>query len=145
MIPSVTELDAFGLLCTAPFSPQVTMGCDHALSAFMNGKEIFLQFEIMMRETPRRLNLVPCIPLRSNGPELTQRCCGPRLGTLPVSHASEYNRDTLCALESRWAKRRDGSICFHVSPLDGRLKRLHDTAGPAFGAFEAIRVRGFGM
>ena len=45
MIPSATELGAFGLLYAAPSSRQVTMGCDHvlipnALSAFANGKEM---------------------------------------------------------------------------------------------------------
>jgi hypothetical protein len=85
MIPSATELGAFGLLYAAPSSPQVTMGCDHvlipnALSAFANGKELFLKFEIAMSEMPRRLNLVPRVPLRSDGLELTRRCCGPGPG-----------------------------------------------------------------
>jgi hypothetical protein len=49
MIPSITELIAFALLYTSPFSPQVTTGCDHvpipkALSAFANGKEIIPAF-----------------------------------------------------------------------------------------------------
>jgi hypothetical protein len=49
MIPSVTELDALGLLYTAPFSPQVTTGCDHVLipkvlSTFTNGKELIHAF-----------------------------------------------------------------------------------------------------
>jgi hypothetical protein len=38
MIPSATELGAFGLLYAAPSSLQVTMGCDHMLSAFANMK-----------------------------------------------------------------------------------------------------------
>ena len=43
MIPSATELGAFGLLYTSPFFPQVTTGCDHVLipkvlSAFANRK-----------------------------------------------------------------------------------------------------------
>jgi hypothetical protein len=43
MIPSVTELGAFGLLYAAPSFLQVTTDCDHmpipkALSAFTNGK-----------------------------------------------------------------------------------------------------------
>jgi hypothetical protein len=49
MIPSVTELDAFGLLYIAPLFPQVTMGCDHVLipkelSAFVNEKELIPSF-----------------------------------------------------------------------------------------------------
>jgi hypothetical protein len=150
MIPSATELGAFGLLYAAPSSPQVTMGCDHvlipnALSAFANGKELFLKFEIAMSETPRRLNLVPRVPLRSDGLELTRRCCGPGPGTLPASRASEHNGAAFCALESRWAKRRDGPICCQVFPLDGRLKMLRDVAGPSFGVFGAVGVRGFAM
>jgi hypothetical protein len=31
LIPSVTELGAFGILYTAPFFPQVTTACDHVL------------------------------------------------------------------------------------------------------------------
>jgi len=92
---------------------------------------------------PRWLNLVPRVPSRSDGLELTRRCCGPGSGTLSASRASEYNEAIFCALESRWAKRRDGSVCRQVSPLDGRLKMLHGTAGPTFCAFDAIRVRGF--
>jgi hypothetical protein len=47
MIPSVTELGAFGLLYTAPFFLQVTTDCDHvpipkALSAFANMKGLIL-------------------------------------------------------------------------------------------------------
>jgi hypothetical protein len=66
MIPSVTELGAFGLLYTTPFFFQVTTGCDHvlipkALSAFANGKELIPASEIAMSETPRWLNLVPRI------------------------------------------------------------------------------------
>jgi hypothetical protein len=38
MIPSAIELGAFGLLYAAPASPQVTMGCDHVLSTFVNMK-----------------------------------------------------------------------------------------------------------
>jgi hypothetical protein len=30
-------------------------------------------------------------------------------------------------------------------PLDGRLKMLRDVAGPSFGAFGAVGVRGFAM
>jgi hypothetical protein len=150
MIPSVAELDAFGLLYAAPSSPQVTMGCDHvlipnALSAFTNGKELFPQFEIAMSETPRRLNLVPRVPLRSDGLELTRCCCGPGSRTISTSRASEHNGAAFCALESRWAKRRDGSVCRQVSPLDGRLKMFRDVAGPSFGAFSAVKVRGFAM
>ena len=49
MIPYVTELDAFGLIYTAPFFPQVITGCDHVLipkvlSAFTNGKELIPAF-----------------------------------------------------------------------------------------------------
>jgi hypothetical protein len=69
MILSATKIDAFGLLYEAPSSPQVTMGCDHvlipnALSAFANGKELFLKFEIVMRKTPRWPNLLPGVPFR---------------------------------------------------------------------------------
>jgi hypothetical protein len=42
-------------------------------------------------------------------------------------------------------KRRDGSIYCQVSPLDGWLKNARDVAGPSFGAFGAIGVRGFAM
>jgi hypothetical protein len=114
-------------------------------SAFANGKELFLKFEIVMSETPRRLNLVPCVPLRSDGLELTRRCSGPRPGTLPASRASEHNGAAFCALELQWAKRQDGLICCQVFPLDGRLKMLRDVAGPHFGIFGAIGVRGFAM
>jgi hypothetical protein len=39
-------------------------------------------------------------------------------------------------------KRRDGSICCQVFPLDGRLKMLRDVTGPSFGV---VGVRGFAM
>jgi hypothetical protein len=42
-------------------------------------------------------------------------------------------------------KCQDGSICCQVFPLDGRLKMLCDVVGPSFGAFDAVRVRGFAM
>jgi hypothetical protein len=42
MIPSATELDAFGLIYAAPSSLPVTMGCDHMLSAFANMKGLIL-------------------------------------------------------------------------------------------------------
>jgi hypothetical protein len=98
-----------------------------------------------MSDMPRRLNLVPRVPLDLTVSELTRRYRGPGSGTLPAPRASEYNGAALCALESRWAKRRDGSICCQVSPLDGRLKMLRDVAGPSFGAFGAVGVRGFAM
>jgi len=124
MIPSVTELGAFGHLYAAASSPQVTMGYNHvlisnALLTFAKGKELFLQFEIAMRETSKWLNLVPCVPLRSDGLELTRRCYGPGPRTLPTSHASEHNRASFYALESRWEKCQDGPICCQVFPLDG--------------------------
>jgi hypothetical protein len=103
------------------------MGCDHvlipnALSAFANGKELFLQFEIAMSETPRRLNLVPRVPLRSDGPELTRRC-GPGSRTLPASRASEYNG------AGAMGETRDGSICVSLW-MDGIPRALF---GLSFG------------
>jgi hypothetical protein len=150
MISSVTELGTFGHLYASPSSPQVTMGCNHVLtsntlSTFMNGKELFLQFEIVMSETSRRLNMVPRVPLRSDGLDLTQRFCGPRSRTLPASPASEHNGVSFCALESRWEKCRDGSVCCQVSLLDGQLKVLRDVAGSIFGAFYVVGVRGFAI
>jgi hypothetical protein len=49
MIPSITELSAFGLFYTATFSPQVTTCCDHVLIlkvllVFANGKELIPAF-----------------------------------------------------------------------------------------------------
>jgi hypothetical protein len=111
----------------------------------VNGKELFLQFEIAMSEMTRWLNLVPHVPMRYDSLELTRDCCGPGSGTLPTSRASEHNGAAFCALESRWEKCRDGSVFHQVSPLDGRLKMLRDTAGPTFYAFDAIGVRGFEM
>jgi hypothetical protein len=147
MIPFVTELGAIGFTYAAPLCPQVVTGCDHvlipkALLAFANGKELSLQFEIVMSETPRRLNLVPRVPLRSDGPELIRCYCGPGSEALPAPRALEYKGDALCALESRWVKRRDGSICCQVSPLDGWMKAFRDVVGPSFGAIE---VQGFMM
>jgi hypothetical protein len=77
MIPSETKLDAFGPSCTSLFISQVTTGCDpvfilKALSAFMNRKELILAYTVAMREMLRWLNWVPCVPLISDGPELTR-------------------------------------------------------------------------
>jgi hypothetical protein len=82
------------------------MGCDHVLissvlSAFANGKELLLQIEIAMSEAPRRLNLVPRVPLRSDGLELTRRHGGPGSETFSAPRASENNGTALCMLESR--------------------------------------------
>jgi hypothetical protein len=38
-----------------------------------------------------------------------------------------------------------GLITHHVFLLDGRLRLLHDTAGPTLGTFGAFGVRGFEM
>jgi hypothetical protein len=150
MIPSVTEIGAFGLLYIAPSFLQVTMDCDHvpipkALSMFANGKELFLQFEITMRKMSRQLNIVPRVPLRSDGLELTQHRYGPRSGTLLASRAPEHNGVAFFTLESRREKRRDGSVCRQVSPLNGQLKILRDVVGPSFYSFDVVGVRGFAM
>jgi hypothetical protein len=72
------------------------MGCDHelisnALSAFANGKELLLQIEIVIGKVPRWFYLVPRVPLRSDGLELTRRHSGPGSETLPAPRASGYN------------------------------------------------------
>jgi hypothetical protein len=94
-----------------------------------------------MSELPRELKWVPRV-LENRWSQI-HPTVGP--GTLPASRASEHNGAAFCALESRWAKRRDGPICCQVFPLDGRLKMLRDVAGPSFGVFGAVGVRGFAM
>jgi hypothetical protein len=111
MIPSATEIGASTFFTQLFFFPQVTMGRDHvlisnALSAFANGKELLLQIEIAMSETPRWLNLVPRVPLRSDGLELTRRYGGPGSETLSALRVSRLGGANPYASKSRWAKRR---------------------------------------
>jgi hypothetical protein len=78
MILSATRPDAFGPLCKALSISQVTTGYDPTfISAGAFGVHEWeganpCFFEIAMSETPRQLNLVPRVPLRSDGPELTR-------------------------------------------------------------------------
>jgi hypothetical protein len=97
----------------------------------------------MMRETSRWINLAPHILLRSDGPGPLGDAVGLSLGHSRHLAYREYDGAAPCASESRWVKCRDGSIGRQVSPLDGRLRMLRNTAGPTLGALDAFGVRGF--
>jgi hypothetical protein len=99
-----------------------------------------------MGETSRWLNWAPCVLLKSDGPKLTQQCCGPGSRMLSSLRASRDMREPLLAFPNRDGRngKEPNRVC-QVSPLDGRLRLFLDNVGPTLSAFDAFEVRGFEM
>jgi hypothetical protein len=69
-------------------------------------------------------------PSRSDGSYFSWRCRGPRPEILSTLRDSQNNGAAFCELESRWAKRRDGSTRTTCPPQMDGLDHLVNTVGP---------------
>jgi hypothetical protein len=143
MIFSATELGALGLFYAALSSPQVTMGCDHMLSALRVSRLGGASPSCLKLRGARKARSPIARQVSASDGRLrsSRRCCGPRLWTPSTLRDSRLEEAGPRSLELRGARKRGAPIARQVSASDGRLRSSRQSCGPRAQILEPFLAR----